>query len=558
MYHHRKHSTPTVFEYNSVGAWTSRNPWNPNLICRLPWLGLAALLGALVGAASSVAILVASNGKPTPEWYIQPTVYLAISSTITNLFLYLAFSEGVNVAWWRRATKENTRFADLHRHWSFGNSFWAAVTSGRHFSLVALASILVAVGPINSPLLQRALQVSVGHLSELSNVGIKIVQSLPDGYTGYPNGQGGTRELLTTAFAQTVQAFDRQATIILNSTGCKGQCAATVRGAGFAVDCFTSTTPFNLTPVDSQDGRVSNFSKKATVEETLVFGSHLSWEASEPGILQLGVQLKDRHACDGELQIRNCTLQAAVADYPVIISENKSTIELAPGSSIFNDVIPNAPEVIYNTTTGPTTLAGFYKALSDAYDSEANLRPLGAEGYELLTTGATSNRYAVLDMSSPTPHVDCTVSFTDPSNDILAAVRELMFRTAIAAANSSDTQHVTAQQTTTLPIYEAHYPYLYAALSCTAAGWLAMIPLLLNWWHVGRTVSMSPIETAKAFGAPLLRSSDSNADAVKLLKEVGDRPVQYGATTVSGVEYRLEMNEPKNIRVPRAGERFAG
>ena len=560
MHHQRKYSThlPTVFEYDSVGAWTSRNPWNPSLLRRLPWLGLAALLGALAGAASSVAALVASDGDATSEWSIQPTVYLSISSTVTNLFLYLALSEGVNVAWWRRATRENTKLADLHRHWSYGNSFWAAFTSGRHLNLVALASVLVALGPSNGPLLQRALQVNVGHLLQQSNVGIKIAQSLPDGYTGYLSAQGETRESLTAAFIQTVQAFDRQAAIILNGTGCKGECAATVRGAGFAVDCSTSTTPFNMTAVDYKDGKVSNTSEEARLNETLVFGSYLSWDASEPGTLQLGVQFKDQHACDQELQVRNCTLQATAVDYPVIIIENKSTIQLAPDSSIFNDIVQNAPEATFNTTTRPTTLAGLYKALSDTYNSEANLRLLGAGSYELVTTGATSSRYAVLDTNSSTPHADCAVSFTDPSNDILAAVRGLMFRTAIAAATSSDTQHVAAQETTAIPIYESSYLYLYIALGCTAVGWLAVIPLLISYWHVGRTVSMSPIETAKAFGAPQLRSSDSNADSVKLLKEVGDRLVQYGATTVSAVAYRLEMNEPKYVRVPRAGERFAG
>lgn len=221
-------------------------------------------------------------------------------------------------------------------------------------------------------------------------------------------------------------------------------------------------------------------------------------------------------------------------------------------------MVQNAPEATSSTKTRPATLAGLYKALSDTYNSEANLRLLGAEGYELLATGATSNRYAVPDTSSPTPNRDCAIAFTDPSNDILAAVRGLMFRSAIAAGTSSDIQHVTAKETTTVPIYESNYLYLYIALGCTAVGWLAVIPLLISYWHVGRAVSMSPIETAKAFGAPQLRSSDSNADSVKLLKEVGDRPVQYGATTVSGVEYRLEMNEPKYVRVPRAGERFAG
>ena len=465
------------------------------------------------------------------------------------------------MAWWRRATKENTKIADLHRYWRFGNSFWAAITSGRRLNLVALASVLVALSPINGPLLQRALHVRVGYFSRPLDVGIKIAQSLPDGYTGYLSSQDQTQEFLTTAFAQTVQASDRQEAIHLNNTGCQGQCAATVRGAGFVVNCSTSTTPFDLKTVGSQNGQVLNISKEATSNETLVFGSYLSWEAFEPGTIQLGVRFKDQQACDGKLQIRNCTLKAAVVEYPVIVSGDKSTIELAPDSSMSKDIIYkvyNATEVTSNTTTGRTTLGGFHKALSDTYNSEARLKFVGNIGYELLTTGTTSSRYGVLDAKSQTPHADCTVSFTDPSNDILAAVRNLMFRTAIAAANDLDTQPVTAQQTATLPIYESHYLYLELALGCTALGWLAVIPLLSSWWHVGRTVSMSPIETAKAFGAPQLRSSDSNADADKLLKEVGNRPIQYGATTVSGAEYRLEMNEPKSVRVPRVGESFAG
>ena len=559
MYHQRKSSTPTVFEYNSVSAWTSRSPWNPALIYRLPWLGFAALLGVLVGAASSAAMVVYPNGKPTLEWSVQPAVYLAISSTITNLFLCLALSEGINVAWWRRATKENTKIADLHRHWSFGNSFWAAVVSGRHFNLVALASVLVTLGPINGPLLQRALPVTLGHFSRSLNVDIKIAQIFPDGYTGYLSGQGGTPGVLTTAFAQTLQAFDRQTAININGTGCKGQCAAVVRGAGFAVDCSTSMTPLELTPIDAQNRQDFNASKDAMRNETLVFGSYLSWQASQPSTIQLSVQFKDQQPCKSRLQIRNCTLRSTIVDYPVIIDGDKSTIELEPGTTVVNDAVQNAPEVASNMKTGPTTLAGLYKALSDTYSSEADLRLLEANGYELVTSGPISTRYTMLDATSPKPYADCTMSFTDPTNDIVAAARELMFRTAIAAANTSDTQHVLSQETTgPLPIYKSQYLYLYIALSFTALAWLALIPLLCSWWHVGRTVSMSPIETAKAFGSPLLRSSDSNADAVKLIKEIGERAIQYGATTVSGAEYRLEMNEPKYVRVPRGGERFAG
>ena len=554
MYRLRRQPTPTVFELNSVSAWTSRNPWNPSPIHRLPWFGLSALLGVLAGTASAIAILVTSNGNPVSEWSIQPAVYLAISSTVTNIMLNLSFVEGVNVAWWRRAMKENTKIADLHRHWSFGHSFWAAFTAGKQFNLVALASILAAVAPVNGPLLQQASYIHIGDFLQPSNMGIMIAQSLPYGYTGYLDVQERPASL-TAAFIQTAQAFDNQSAINVNSTGCKGECTATVSAAGFTVNCSTSTTPFSLTRTDPRNGRFSNTSQEAMINATIAFGSYLLWEASEPGTMQLGVQFKDQQTCNGQLQIRNCTLQAAVVGYPVIVSGNKGTIELAPGSSMFDDVTHSAMKVASNTAMGPTTFGGLYKALSDTYDSEAIV---GANGYELLTTGATSNRYAVLNMGSPFPYANCTVSFRDPSNDILAAVRDLTFRTAIAAADSTDTQHVTAQETTTLPFYVTQYLYLLPAVLFTTLAWLAVTPMLFDCGYVGRRVSMSPVETAKAFGAAQLRNSDSNADVDKLIQEVGDRPVQYGATTVSGVEYRLELNEPKYMRVPRAGERFAG
>ena len=455
--------------------------------------------------------------------------------------------------------KENTKIADLHRHWSFGHSFWAALTAGKQFNLVALASILVAVAPLNGPFLQQVSYVRDGDVLQLSNVGIAIARSLPDGYTGYLNVQERPATL-TAAFTQTVQAFDNQSAINVNSTGCKGECAATVRAAGFTVNCSTYTSSFDLTRTDSRIGRFLNTSQEAMINATIAFGSYLFWEASEPGTMQLGVQFKDQQTCNGKLQVRNCTLQAAVVEYPVVVSGNKGTIELAPGSSIFDDVTQNITQVASTTALAPTTLGGLYKALSDTYDSEAKLKSLGTDGYELLTTGATSNRYAVLNASSNLPYTNCTVAFRDPSADILAAVRDLTFRTAVAAAaDNTDTQYVTAQETKALPIYKTQYFWLLPACFFPTLAWLAVAPLLLSdCGSVGRNVSLSPVETAKAFGASQLRNSDSNADVGKLVQEVGDRAVQYGATTVSGVEYRLELNEPKYMRVPRAGERFAG
>lgn len=96
-------------------------------------------------------------------------------------------------------------------------------------------------------------------------------------------------------------------------------------------------------------------------------------------------------------------MHLTVVEYPVIVGGNKSKIELAPRSSLFNDTVFNATEVALNTMTGPTTMGGLCKAFSDTYNSESNLTFVASYGYELLTTGATSHRYAVLDTSSRLP-----------------------------------------------------------------------------------------------------------------------------------------------------------
>lgn len=69
---------------------------------------------------------------------------------------------------------------------------------------------------------------------------------------------------------------------------------------------------------------------------------------------------------------------------------------------------------------------------------------------------------------------------------------------------------------------------------------------------------MSPIETAKAFQAPMLQNADPNANASKLVKGLGERPIRYGTITRhdSGQEL-LEMNDPRHIKVPQSGQVFS-
>src|SRR5947209_20624135 len=104
-----------------------------------------------------------------------------------------------------------------------------------------------------------------------------------------------------------------------------------------------------------------------------------------------------------------------------------------------------------------------------------------------------------------------------------------MFRTAVAAANSSTIQYVQAHQTSTRPIFESHYVYLAVATIVTGIA-IACVSLTFHgYWRLGREFSMSPLEIVTAFNAPMLKRAESNTDAKTLLNEVGGRPVKYGA-----------------------------
>jgi hypothetical protein len=124
--------------------------------------------------------------------------------------------------------------------------------------------------------------------------------------------------------------------------------------------------------------------------------------------------------------------------------------------------------------------------------------------------------------------ITCGLAFTDPTNNLMANARELMFRTAVAAANSSNIRSVPAQQEATIAVYQSHYLYLGLASLFTTLTIILVVPTFIGYWHLGRKVSMSPIETAKAFNAPLLKNEDSNAEADRLIENLGHMGVKYG------------------------------
>jgi hypothetical protein len=127
-------------------------------------------------------------------------------------------------------------------------------------------------------------------------------------------------------------------------------------------------------------------------------------------------------------------------------------------------------------------------------------------------------------------------------------IRELAFRTAVAAANITDmnilffnssliaaglpqiknwTQPITVTASQNLVVYSISLPYLICAIIVSSLGVLAVATLHLGSLELSRTVSLNPLEIAKAFDAPIFANVKGVAEANAIARSIGGTKVQY-------------------------------
>jgi len=178
--HHSTRSSEDRLEqaprYFAEKEGNTGNLWNPGFFNHVPFIGVLALLVVPLCVAADAIILYKSNGQEVSTWKVSPAVLLAILSAVANSCLQFAHSEGVTIAWWRKALHGGTLY-DLSRYWESGDSLRAASTPGRGFNLIALATILTSAVVIDGPLLQRvSITISVP-VQKAVNVTAPIAQS---------------------------------------------------------------------------------------------------------------------------------------------------------------------------------------------------------------------------------------------------------------------------------------------------------------------------------------------------------------------------------------------
>lgn len=147
--------------------------------------------------------------------------------------------------------------------------------------------------------------------------------------------------------------------------------------------------------------------------------------------------------------------------------------------------------------------------------------------------------------------------------EMISSLREIAFRTAlqVVAENSTwpnSTQNSTFEGVRSYTHYHTEWADGIAATALSFLGLVAVSATLWGWWDIGRAVSLSPLEMARAFDTPSLQGTSSNAkveDLVKKVRKTGLK-VRYGVLERGGEEGQLLMGDAAVTRRPEAGEHY--
>jgi hypothetical protein len=546
--------------------------WSTGFPRGLPLASILALIAAIIACGLMVRILVMSDGQPVERWLAvwkyQPTVFLAIAYTIANVAIQFAFHESVATAWWVNATKPKTTLRELHNNWAFGNSFIGIICAGRGFNMVAFAGLAVTLVPANGPLLQRASAVKQENLISSLNTTIPIAQFFPAGFTGTISARGSITTEPTANFSLVLRDFSNRRPVNITNSGCRGVCKGSLLGAGYAINCTREQLYNNDTEESGADG-----------VPVTVFNTTFWEDESENGMIYYQSMVES--VCKGStLSVNNCTLTPATIEYPVQLTND--TVELDPGGSFQTDRVVTLLRVQAQLigVRGVSTHGGMWLALQARYNSYTTKFFDGVWNWQYRNSGTAALDYHINEQSG-----DCSESFNDVTVSMLDWARELAFRSALFAAAhnvpylddqvlSSDPhyykprdpseylQRVTFQQTTSQIVYRSQYLYLGIAVALTIFTALCVSVLFFGWWSLGRNVSLSPIEIAKAFDAPGLSSmNDPNADVKTLLKYAGDTKMTYGVVwppegSVESPVPTLKFADPEHCQRPQKGQVF--
>ncbi|KAF7192985.1 hypothetical protein HII31_05676 [Pseudocercospora fuligena] len=377
-------ATDEELEKGEGGQGEEHAHWQPGFFAQFPWLGIGALGGVLACLIAAVVVLVCSNHKtqtrtahhrPWPK-AVAPNVLISIFNSVANICFGIAISNGIAIAWWRRALKGGT-IKDLNRSWQFSSSVKEIALAGKAFNIIALTALVTKMTLIDSTLLQKA----IGTYTQTDLIGLRhnvtwgfINETFPSTGAGYSTTEAGSglqpwfnQDLLIWQvgggiFPNQFTTYDHENGEVKNPITRKVKTAPEIEratmylnlaGAGFGIYCadqdYTKTaidvSELLYPEYDIETGllytpNATNF----TLFNQQLYGLNFSVHTGVPGSVPdgpdawmnntdyilmdvLSSEASDKknengsYTCPGTLYRQTCRLRPAVVSYPVQLTQ---------------------------------------------------------------------------------------------------------------------------------------------------------------------------------------------------------------------------------------------
>ncbi|UPX14085.1 uncharacterized protein EKO05_0004576 [Ascochyta rabiei] len=560
--------------------------WRPGFRQQFPWIGFTGLVIILFATSMGVAVLGQSNSKRVKDWPftrfpIQPNVLINIANQFQNLGLITFISQGLAIAWWRKAM-QGSSLSTLHRNHAYSYSFYSIVTSGKHFNIVALAALMTKFAVIDSTLFQKATKTVVTQQVNYKNESVTAwVETHWPAKSGGVPGENGAIKTVDTAWAGVINAYNGKIANgkvhdMLGSNASffdcpyRQECTGAIKALGFAFNCSTTIEDVDYgLQHQTQLGGVSSSSYPLW---DIAFSSSWASDTKPYASVHLDMLYVDSHAgstensCPGTLTRRTCEIRPALVEYPVtVMVPSKEELE---GKNIVTHIkfySDNTSHPLGTPVTEPqidqlrfleyvdlnerfnetSTIGALTYVLNNLYASSANLTY--RDDWDIMLRGGQAQTTFFADTDTETfsrcyydidrPGLD------DPAIELLRKVNTLSFVASLylkgqpsTAVESRRAQNMSSQTVLTtvtgiVEEYTTDFHYVAGALVATLATILLVLPVYWGFWQLGRKVTLGPLEIANAFNAPAIRPATVRAqhgDFDEVLNEVGSRRVQYG------------------------------
>lgn len=580
--------------------------WQPGWRNQFPWAGFAGLVTIIVATAMAVAILGVSNHKRVTDWPfekypVQPNVLLNIANQVQNLGLITLIAQGLAIAWWRKALRGSS-LNTLHRNHAYSYSFYAIITSGRHFNAIALAALMTKFAVVDSTLFQKATKTAISQQSAYTNSSVTawIATEWPENSGGIPS-KNGTTKTVDAAWASVIDAYTAK---IANGKmhdnleeraaffGCpyRQECTGTIKGIGFAYDCNTTTEQidYGLQHQSQQGGEESSYPLWDVSFNT-------NWAtANKPyASIQLEMLYADTHlgeqagSCPGFLTHRSCEIRPAVVEYPVTvmmpskeelvgknivthIKFNDQDKARTFGAPLDGEQIDQLKVLEYrdlNETLGQVSTTGALGyVLNNLHGSWAKL--VFQDEWDIQVEGSQAQTIFYADNDSEQGN-RCYYDIDrdgreDPAIALLRNINTLSFVAGLylngapstdvskRAAAGMPSQTMVTSVTGVVEEYVTNFKYMAGALVATFVTVLFVLPVYWGFWELGRKVTLGPLEITQAFGAAIVmpeKFRNIHGDFDQVLREIGKRRVQYGQLRGAPAG-QMGISEPHMVQYP--------